>query len=125
MVEFDEKNNKIFLYYLKNKKKLYKPSNPYKHPKNPSNLVEMREYRKINHNLNKKFKSKYNNRIKKYYTRLRKKSQYIKYDFKDDIDSYLKKVKKQINMRRELECNIDYSSLSNLKYQYRSNYFQI
>ena len=110
MVEFDEKNNKIFLYYLKNKKKLYKPSNPYKHPKIPSNLFEIREYSKITYNLKKKFKSKYNNRIKKYYNRLEKKSKYINYSFKDDIDNYLQIVKKQINMRRELECNINYSS---------------
>ena len=32
MVEFNEKKNKIKLYYCENLKKLKKPSNPYIHP---------------------------------------------------------------------------------------------
>ena len=113
MVKFNESKNEIIYYYVDNKKDLVKPSYPYKHTKYPKNLQEMREFKKINMNLKKKYKKKYNNRIKKYFNRLKKKSQYINYDFLNDINLYLFKIKKIINLRRELEWNI--KSINNIK----------
>ena len=109
MVIFEEDKNEIQLYYCENIKDLRKPSDPYIHPKNVKvedlyyydkfgnlnlDFYKIREIRRLNKIVKKKFSRKNNKKFCKYLNRLKGKRKYvfniepIKFFLDDDIKYY-------------------------------------
>jgi len=120
MVEFNEKENEIKLYYCENLKKLKKPSDPYIHPycikikdlyyyneygEIKYKLKKLREIRRIERLSRKKYSRKNNRKYLKYLNRLKGKRKYVFNQEPVDkkIDYYIEDKSKIYKIRKLLE----------------------